>query len=75
MFQQMRDALRISKKTDILDHIHALPSDLQDVEMDKIKEIERRAMKDQKPQPGLTDLMTYLEHRGLQKGICTRNFE
>jgi beta-phosphoglucomutase-like phosphatase (HAD superfamily) len=75
MFQQMRDALGITKSTDILEHIHSLPEDEQEVEMEKIKAIERAAMKDQKPQPGLTELMTYLEHRGIQKGICTRNFE
>ena len=75
MFQQMRDALGITKATDILEHIHSLPEDEQDVEMEKIKAIEREAMKDQKPQPGLTELMTYLESRGIQKGICTRNFE
>jgi len=75
MFSEMREALRISRGTDILEHVHSLPPDVQDVEMDKIKAIERRAMKGQKPQPGLTDLMGYLEERKIQKAICTRNFD
>ena len=29
----------------------------------------------QKPQPGLQELMRYLDGRGMRKGICTRNFE
>lgn len=29
----------------------------------------------QEPQPGLEELMEYLEKRGVRKGICTRNFE
>lgn len=28
----------------------------------------------QTPQPGLQELMTYLENRGVPKGLCTRNF-
>ena len=75
MFKDMRAALDITKETDILDHVHSLPAGDQDVAMEKIKDIERAAMKDQKPQPGLADLMKYLDHRGIQKGICTRNFE
>ena len=75
MFQEMRESLRISRGTDILEHVHSLPADIQDVEMDKIKAIERRAMEKQTPQPGLKELMGYLEHRKVQKAICTRNFE
>lgn len=75
MFKEMRDVLGIDKGTDILDHVHSLPEAEQEIEMEKIKEIERQAMKDQKAQPGLVDLMSYLESRGIQKGICTRNFD
>jgi HAD superfamily hydrolase (TIGR01509 family) len=75
MFAEMRDALGIPKSVDILEHIHSLPSSEQETAMDKIKAIERRAMKDQTPQPGLTELMSYLDERGLQKAICTRNFD
>jgi phosphoglycolate phosphatase-like HAD superfamily hydrolase len=31
-------------------------------------------MKSQQPQAGLVELMDYLDSRGIQKGICTRNF-
>lgn len=32
-------------------------------------------MSSQQPQPGLVELMTYLDSRALPKGICTRNFD
>jgi len=75
MFAEMRNALGIDKSTDILDHIHALPESEQEAAHDKIRAIERKAMKIQKPQPGLTELMEYLSSRNIRKGICTRNFE
>lgn len=71
----MRDALGIEKPTDILDHISSLPKDEQQEAHEKIRAIERRAMKAQKPQPGLNELMQYLDKRGIRKAICTRNFE
>lgn len=43
--------------------------------MAAIQEIESAAMRLQEPQPGLGDLMGYLETRGLRKALCTRNFE
>ena len=43
--------------------------------MESVRAIERQAMASQKPQPGLVVLMDYLEKKGVQKGICTRNFE
>ncbi|KAH8719177.1 HAD-like domain-containing protein [Phaeosphaeriaceae sp. PMI808] len=43
--------------------------------MEKIRDIERTAMKNQQPQAGLVELMDYLDSRGVQKGICTRNFD
>lgn len=39
-----------------------------------VKAIERNAMTSQRPQPGLTELMSYLETRGVRKALCTRNF-
>ncbi|EKG10346.1 Haloacid dehalogenase-like hydrolase [Macrophomina phaseolina MS6] len=76
MFGEMRAALGIDKKTDILDHIYALPSPAdQGAAFDKIRAIERRAMASQKPQPGLVRLMDYLDGRNIPKGICTRNFD
>lgn len=39
-----------------------------------IKAIESSTMTSQTPQPGLRDLMLYLERRGVKKSLCTRNF-
>jgi phosphoglycolate phosphatase-like HAD superfamily hydrolase len=75
MFGQMRAALEIDKGTDILDHIYSLPEPQQSQAMDKVRTIEREAMSQQKPQPGLNELMTFLDSKAVLKGICTRNFE
>lgn len=75
MFAEMRAVLGISKGTDILDHIYSLPSAGQDAAHEQIRAIERRAMAQQKPQPGLVELMSYLDSHGVRKAICTRNFE
>ena len=76
MFTEMRAALGIPKSTDILAHIDGLPTAAaRESAMDAIRTIERRAMLLQTPQPGLLELMRYLEARGVRKGICTRNFE
>ncbi|KAK3078607.1 hypothetical protein LTS18_007081 [Coniosporium uncinatum] len=74
MFGEMRNALGITKATDILDHVYALPAGEQEEAQEKIRNIERTAMKSQQPQSGLVDLMDYLDSRSIQKGICTRNF-
>jgi HAD superfamily hydrolase (TIGR01549 family) len=70
-----RAALGITKSTDILDHIYSLPDGEQEEAHEKVREIERTAMKKQQPQAGLVDLMEYLDSRSVQKGICTRNFD
>ncbi|KAL0942529.1 had superfamily [Colletotrichum truncatum] len=76
MFKEMRDALKITKSVDILDHIYALPTtEAQETAMESIREIERTAMAAQVAQPGLIELMSYLDSRGVRKGICTRNFD
>ncbi|KAF6839627.1 had superfamily [Colletotrichum plurivorum] len=76
MFKEMRDALGITKAVDILDHIYALPTpEAQETAMESIRQIERTAMASQVAQPGLTELMAYLDNRGVRKGICTRNFD
>lgn len=76
MFAQMRSALGIEKPRDILDHVYSLPTpEAQHEAMESIRAIERAAMATQEPQPGLTELMSYLDSRGVQKGICTRNFD
>ncbi|KAH8900994.1 HAD-like protein [Thozetella sp. PMI_491] len=76
MFGQMRNALGISKGVDILEHIYALPTaEQQQQAMESVREIERSAMASQVAQPGLTQLMAYLDGCGVRKGILTRNFD
>ncbi|KAK3325182.1 HAD-like domain-containing protein [Apodospora peruviana] len=76
MFAEMRKALGIPKKQDILEHVYSLPTATeQAAAMNAIREIESTAMASQVPQPGLVELMTYLDSRGIRKGICTRNFD
>lgn len=71
-----RKALGIDKKVDILHHIRDLPTAAErTAAAEKIKAIEREAMRHQQPQPGLVDLMDYLQSRGLHRALCTRNFE
>lgn len=76
MFSEMRSALGISKSQDILEHVYSLPTpERQHQAMETIRDIERRAMAQQVAQPGLAQLMAYLDERGVRKGICTRNFD
>jgi phosphoglycolate phosphatase-like HAD superfamily hydrolase len=75
MFQEMRSAVNIPADKDILDHIHSLPDREQATAFSKIQAIERQAMADQVPQPGLVSLMEYLDRKGIRKAICTRNFD
>ncbi|KAK2045471.1 haloacid dehalogenase-like hydrolase [Colletotrichum somersetense] len=76
MFGEMRQALGIAKSVDILDHIYALPTkEAQETAMESIRQIERNAMASQVAQPGLANLMSYLDRRSVRKGICTRNFD
>ncbi|KAL2130466.1 hypothetical protein VTI74DRAFT_6352 [Chaetomium olivicolor] len=76
MFSEMRLALNIPKSIDILEHVYSLPTpNAQHHAMELIRDIERRAMLQQVAQPGLVALMTYLDSRGIRKGICTRNFD
>ena len=42
---------------------------------ESIRDIERTAMSKQQAQPGLVELMTYIDSKSLPKGICTRNFD
>ncbi|KAG5923966.1 hypothetical protein E4U42_004791 [Claviceps africana] len=75
MFAEMRLILNIPPKTDILGHIDTLPAAQQPPAHEAIRDIERRAMAAQIPQPGLGTLMRYLDERAVPKAICTRNFE
>ncbi|CAG8949881.1 hypothetical protein HYFRA_00004209 [Hymenoscyphus fraxineus] len=87
MFAEMRSILGITKGTDILDHCHSLPQPQQEEALEAVRAVERKAMVDQKPQPGLVELstyrtthktiipaLTYLTALPLPKAICTRNF-
>lgn len=67
--------MNITKSTDILDHVYSLPAAEQEEAQEKIRAIERNAMKSQEPQAGLVKLMDYLDSRNIRKGICTRNFD
>lgn len=76
MFAEMRSALQISKETDILEHVYALPTpQAREDAMAAIRAIERAAMASQQPQPGLVALVNYLDARRVPKAICTRNFD
>ncbi|KAK8055879.1 had superfamily [Apiospora rasikravindrae] len=76
MFAEMRSVLGIPKSVDILEHVYSLtPPSAQDEAMESIRAIERREMARQTPQPGLAELMAYLDRRGVPKAICTRNFD
>ncbi|KAJ5779636.1 HAD-superfamily hydrolase subfamily IA variant 3 [Penicillium paradoxum] len=75
MFREMREALGIDRSIDILEHIRQLPASERPAAVSKVQAVERRAMIDQQPQPGLLQLMEYLKTRGLQRALCTRNFE
>ncbi|CCC12447.1 unnamed protein product [Sordaria macrospora k-hell] len=76
MFSLMRQSLSIPKSVDILEYIYSLPTaSAQAAAMESIRSIERDAMASQVAQPGLVSLMTYLDSRGIRKGICTRNFD
>ncbi|EGX91399.1 HAD superfamily hydrolase, putative [Cordyceps militaris CM01] len=74
MFGEMRAALGITKAVDIIDHMNSLPEAEQPAAHAAVQAIERTAMAEQAPQPGLDVLMRYLDDRGVQKAICTRNF-
>lgn len=69
-------ALGIDKSVDIIQHIRSLPTlkDRADA-VSKVQTIERAAMKQQVPQPGLVQLMDYLRSKGMKTALCTRNFE
>lgn len=75
MFGLMRSSVNIPASSDILDHIHALPEPEQREAFAKIQRIEQDAMAKQIPQPGLVTLMEWLDQKGVNKGICTRNFK
>lgn len=74
MFKEMRDALGIGKEIDILDYVHSLPPDDEQIAHEKLQAIERAAMVKMEPQPGVDELLSFLTDAGIPKAICTRNF-
>lgn len=75
MFPEMRKAIGLNnKEKDILEFIEELPTteDKKWAEA-KIHEVETKAMREMKPQPGLIDLMKFLTLNNFSKNICTRN--
>jgi phosphoglycolate phosphatase-like HAD superfamily hydrolase len=84
MFREMRAALNIPKSTDILDHLHSLsmspdsttnpPTSPRQRANATIKALECNSMALQIPQPGLVELMAYIDSQKLPKALCTRNF-
>ena len=77
MFGEMRKVLDIPKAIDILEHLQSLSHDpkAQAKAVKAIKDIESKAMTLQEPQPGLRELMAYLQSRKVKKALCTRNFQ
>ena len=75
MFEEMRAAINLPKDKDILDHIHSMPEKDQTKAFAAIEAIERRAMENQVPQPGLVPLLEYLDRKWIKRAICTRNFD
>jgi len=73
MFGEMRSLLGIPKSVDIMRHVNSLPPAERQDALAGIREIETRAMRNQQPQPGLSELMAYLAAKGIPKAICTRN--
>ncbi|ODQ68422.1 HAD-like protein [Nadsonia fulvescens var. elongata DSM 6958] len=74
MFGQMRSALGLDKGIDLLTYVHSLPEKEQEEAQEILRKIERKAMVEMIPQPGLNQLMDYLDVKGIPKAICTRNF-
>ncbi|KAK9376212.1 HAD-like domain-containing protein [Lipomyces chichibuensis] len=77
MFSEMRRALGIARSVDILDHIYSLEVAEQEIAHEKVRQVERTAMVQMKPQPGMFSQgrpFQFLEANKLRKAICTRNF-
>ena len=70
-----RAEIGISAGHDILEYIARLPEPEKEDAFAKIRAIETAAMPKQTPQPGLVELMDYVDSKGLPKALCTRNFK
>lgn len=77
MFPAMREAIGLDDTSkDILEFIDEM-DDLQskiDAE-NGLARVEKKAMDEMIPQPGLQEIMKYLTKKNISKNICTRNVE
>ncbi|KAL1922870.1 uncharacterized protein VTP21DRAFT_9246 [Calcarisporiella thermophila] len=73
MFPRMRDALGIDEKTDILGHMMKLSGEERKRADKLISDIEYEAMIEMALQPGLDELLAFLELHKIPKAILTRN--
>lgn len=75
MFPAMRQAIGLTdKNTDILQFIEDLPTPEDKLLAEKrIHDVEIKAMEEMEPQPGLSEVMSYLTLNNYSKNICTRN--
>ncbi|SCU93467.1 LAMI_0E14466g1_1 [Lachancea mirantina] len=75
MFLAMREALGIQDSPiDILAYIDTLKSVEKRREAEaRVANVERKAMAEMQPQPGLAKLMQFLAENNVSKNICTRN--
>lgn len=72
-FQYMRQRVGVGPTGDILDIIASWPAEEQQRAHAAIEEIEDQALKDMQAMPGLLELCTFLDTRGLPRGLITRN--
>ncbi|KAG0677861.1 hypothetical protein C6P41_003113 [Kluyveromyces marxianus] len=75
MFKDMRDAIGCQDpKIDILTFIEELPTAEEQAEAErKITVVEKKAMEEMEPQPGMIELFRFLKENRISKSICTRN--
>ncbi|OZJ06337.1 hypothetical protein BZG36_00652 [Bifiguratus adelaidae] len=73
MFTRMRGILGISDKQDILKHIDGLEGPDKVAANEAIESIERSVIDTMSLQPGLLDLLNWLDRHSVPKAILTRN--
>lgn len=78
MFKEMRESINLplDSKKDILGYLDNEVTDekLRSQYHVNIKNIEKKAMLLQEPQPGLNELLAYLHSKNISKNIVTRNY-
>ncbi|KAL3236712.1 putative haloacid dehalogenase-like hydrolase [Nakaseomyces bracarensis] len=75
MFPAMREAIGLRDTSkDILEFIDEMEDPQSQIDAENgLKMVEKKAMDDMVPQPGLTEIMGYLTKSKISKNICTRN--